>query len=107
MASSLVEQVMVTGRGLSHPIALLCLAEAARDESRERLAHALARAFDRASAAPEPHERVRKGVVLSRRFAAEDGTPTLKLRRHVIDARYGGEYEAWLGHEATVLFVEG
>jgi long-chain acyl-CoA synthetase len=108
MASSWVEQVMVTGRGLTHPIALVCLAEAAKAEAPARLAHELGRVLDQVCAALEPHERVRKAVVLRRPFAVEDGTltPTLKLRRHVIDARYTGAYETWLARAETVVFED-
>jgi long-subunit acyl-CoA synthetase (AMP-forming) len=101
-----VEQVMVTGRGLAHPVALVCLSQDSSSADRRVVAVELSRALEAASAQLEPHERVRKAVVLRQRFAVEDGTltPTLKLRRHVIEARYVAQLEPWLTHAESVLF---
>jgi len=105
-ASPHIEQVMVTGRGLTHPIALLCLADASGAVDRRSLSAELSHALEAASAQLEPHERVRKAVVLRQHFAVEDGslTPTLKLRRHIIDARYASQFESWLAHHEAVVF---
>jgi len=101
-----VEQVMVTGRGLSQPLALVCLSEAAQRADRDQVAAELSRTLQALSAQVDRHERVLRAVVLARGFSVEDGTltPTLKLRRHVIEARYGERFESWSASKDSVVF---
>jgi long-chain acyl-CoA synthetase len=96
-ASPYVEQVIVTGRGLVQPIALVCLGGAARGVAREKLEHNLRATLEQVNAAVDKHERVQALVVLAESFSVDNGmlTPTLKLRRHVIDERYEAQYASW------------
>ncbi|HEX6245260.1 MAG TPA: AMP-binding protein [Polyangiales bacterium] len=92
-----IEQVLVTGRGLPQPIALVCLGSAAKGVARDKLAASLRTTLIEVNQAAEKHERVPSLVVLAESFSVENGllTPTLKLRRHAIDARYEARYAAW------------
>jgi long-subunit acyl-CoA synthetase (AMP-forming) len=96
-----IEQVLVTGRGLPQPIALLCLGSAAKGVARDQLEASLRDTLAEVNQSAEKHERVESVVVLAESFSVENGllTPTLKLRRHVIDARYEARYASW--SEAT------
>jgi long-subunit acyl-CoA synthetase (AMP-forming) len=103
----LIEQVMVTGRGLTQPIALICLTEDGKALPRTELQARLSRLRDRVNAALDNYEKLAALVVMEQSFSVENGalTPTLKLRRHAIDARYEPHYERW-GETASIVFAE-
>jgi long-chain acyl-CoA synthetase len=97
-----IDQVLVTGRGLSQPIALVCLSEAGQKsarEEREQLEAELSRALVGLNAALAAHERLSRVVVIEEPFSLESGllTPTLKVRRHAVETRYGAQFDAWSG----------
>ncbi len=60
---------------------------------------ALQAAVDRVNARVGPHEKVRRIVVAEAPFSVDNGemTPSLKIRRHVIEAAYGGRLDALYG----------
>lgn len=91
-----VEQVMVTGRGLPQPLALVCLTADALAKPREQLQERLGEALARLNPLLDTHERLAALVVVPS-FTVDSGllTPTLKLRRHVIDELYEDRYEEW------------
>lgn len=107
--SPLIEHVMVTGRGLPQPLALVCLAPVARGATTERVSGGLLEILQSVNARVARHERVQCVVVLSEAFSPENSllTPTLKLRRHAIDARYQQHYGAWTARAQSLLWVDG
>ena len=93
----LIEQVCVMGLGMTQPVALVQLATegiASMDLARDRLADTLRMVNE----SLETHERLARLIVVSEEWSVENGllTPTLKLKRDRIEARYGG-----LVNEAT------
>ena len=56
-------------------------------------------AVDRVNARVGPHEKVRRVVIADAAFTVDNGemTPSLKIRRHVIAAAYGGRLDALYG----------
>ncbi len=86
----LVEQVCVVGLGMTQPVALVQLAVEGignRELARERLADTLKLVNDQL----ESHERLSRLVVVREEWSVENGllTPTMKLKRDRIEARYG------------------
>jgi long-chain acyl-CoA synthetase len=107
-ANPYVDQVLVTGRGLPQPIALVCLGSAARTLARPQLEDSLRATLADVNRASEKHELIQTLVVLAESFSVDNGmlTPTLKLRRHVIDAHYETHYTAWGEARRSPLWVE-
>lgn len=103
-----IEQVLVTGRGLPQPIALLCLARTAQDASRSVLEASLRATLDEVNRAAEKHEIIHSLVLLKDSFSVENGllTPTFKMRRHVIDARYEERYFGWSERKSQVIWED-
>jgi long-chain acyl-CoA synthetase len=91
-----IDQVMVTGRGLPQPIALVCLTAEASGKPRGQIEQTLREAMTSVNPKLDTHERL-GGIVVVPAFTVDNGllTPTLKLRRHAIDAVYAPKYEAW------------
>lgn len=102
-----VDQVLVTGRGLAQPIALICLSEHGLHAERATLEAELTHALAALNQATAPHERIARIVVVHDPFSLENGmlTPTLKVRRHSVEARYAASFETWAEQPKPVIWV--
>ncbi len=71
-------------------------ADLARLQREPEFARALMAAVDRVNARVGAHEKVRRVVVADAAFSTDNGqmTPSLKIRRHVIEAAYGDRLDA-------------
>ena len=85
----LIELACVLGLGMPQPVALIQLAESGMDD-RERVRERLIDTLAMVNAELESHERLDRLVVVREAWTPENGllTPTLKLKRDVIEARY-------------------
>ncbi len=104
----LIEQVMVTGFGLVQPIALISLSENAGELSDEDIESTLLETLDEVNQELESYARVAKLVVFREPWAEDSGffTPTLKLKRHIVDATFGKLYEQWAQDKSTLLWSD-
>ena len=98
-----IEQICVVGNGLGQPIALLNLAESAADQ--EGLIDELETLLDDTNKVLEAHERLYCLVIVSEVWDVDNGfmTPTLKIKRNVIDEFYGDKFEAWATAKKPVI----
>lgn len=103
-----IEQVCVTGQQLPQPIALIVLSEAARQADRQTVAQGLQQTLDTLNERVHSYERVRKLIVMKEPWTVENNlmTPTMKMKRNVIDARYETQYEPWFGREEVIVWDE-
>lgn len=101
-----IEQVCVVGEGLSAPIGLCVLS--APGEDRHALGSALERWLAQVNAGLDKHERMGQLVVVKDQWAVENGflTPTLKIKRNVIESTYGPQLQAWSARSETVLWQD-
>ncbi|WP_018982019.1 AMP-binding protein [Salinimonas chungwhensis] len=90
MENPLIEQVCVTGTNLPQPIALLVLSESAENQDRGDVESSLKTTLEQINRELESHQRVDHVVVLDEPWTIENGllTPTLKVKRHVLESRY-------------------
>ena len=108
-----VEAACVSGSGMSQPYALACLSDAARAKAdasaaaRARMGDELALRLDALNAELEPHERLAALVIVNEPWTIEAGllTPTMKIRRDRIEARYGVRAGAWVAAPEMVVWV--
>ena len=103
-----IEQVCVTGQQLPQPIALIVLSEAARQADRQTVAQGLQQTLNALNERVHSYERVRKLIVMKDPWTVENSlmTPTMKMKRNVIDARYETQYEPWFGREEVIVWEE-
>lgn len=106
-----VEAVCVTGPGFAQPFALAMLSAVARPElndapAREVLGAELRVLLDEVNAVLEDHEKLGFIVVVNDPWTTENGflTPTLKIKRGVIEDRYLPAANAWSELGQTVIF---
>jgi long-subunit acyl-CoA synthetase (AMP-forming) len=103
-----IEQVCVTGPGLPQPIGLVVLSQAAREQDREELAAALLDTMVATNQELDQHERLKTVVVVGEEWTVENSllTPTLKIKRNEVDARYGQHYERWYAVTESLVWWE-
>ncbi|KTC37832.1 AMP-binding protein [Pseudomonas sp. L5B5] len=107
-----IEQVCVVGDGLSAPLGLCVLSEAGQREAggsaREGLHSSLENLLAQVNGRLDKHERLHRLVVVKGIWAVENGflTPTLKIKRNVIESTYGGSFQAWSEREDVVLWQD-
>lgn len=105
-----IDQACVMGAGLPQPFALVVLTPALRARAtsdRPSIEAILAAHLRETNAAFDPHERLGKLIVIADEWTAENGllTPTLKLRRPIIEERYAGKVPPLLERKETVVWA--
>jgi long-subunit acyl-CoA synthetase (AMP-forming) len=111
-ADSLVEMSCVSGSGQSQPYALIMLSENVRKRLQKEPAYqasveaALGELLVRVNRESEEWEQLLFLVVVKQEWLIENGflTPTMKLKRDVVEQVYGGEVEGWYAAKKPVLF---
>lgn len=108
-----IEAACVTGPGMPQPFALVTVcaesrASLARNGEREAIVADLEVLLDEVNAQIEAHERLDKLVVVETPWTVEHGdlTPTLKIRRTVIEEHYLWQAGRWLGAPGRVVFEQ-
>ncbi|MDT8989514.1 AMP-binding protein [Curvibacter sp. APW13] len=106
-----VEACLVTGANLPQPIALLLLspdasASAQNAEGKAALTAELAQHLKDVNAQLEPHEKLDMLVTMTTPWTPENGfvTPTLKVKRPVMEAAFSAQFEAWLAQKQPVVW---
>ena len=102
LADPMVEACCVAGASLPQPLAVVLLqpevaARAADAAGRRTIEDAMQARLEAVNAALEPHERLACLVLTTAPWTVDSGivTPTMKVRRDRIEARFGARYAAW------------
>ncbi|WP_026374551.1 AMP-binding protein [Aestuariibacter salexigens] len=90
MENNFVEQCCVTGVNLPQPIALLVLSEDARALPKEEVEASLLETLNKVNGELESHQRLDRLIVMQEEWSIENEllTPTLKVKRHVLEERF-------------------
>jgi long-chain acyl-CoA synthetase len=106
-----IEACCVMGEGLASPFAVVLISDEARARSREPLARAtleksLAAALEEVNRGLDPHERVAFIAIADGPWSVANGlmTPTLKLKRALLEARYQASVEDWQKRNRPVVW---
>lgn len=100
-------QVCVVGSGMPSAMALCTLSENARNHAMESLQETLHQALLAVNKSLEHHEQLSKLIVLAEEWTIQNGllTPTLKIKRKMIDASFGEQYGSWSKTPDTIIFA--
>jgi long-chain acyl-CoA synthetase len=91
-----VEQVCLMGSNLDQPLALIELSPAAREQAREQVTADLVQTLQQLNAQLQPHERLSHFLLVREAWTVDNGcmTPTMKIRRNVLEARFADQLSA-------------
>lgn len=107
----LIEDACVTGVGLPQPFALVTLSEEARKaltagDDNASLGAELETLIEQVNSQTEGHERLDRLVVVKDPWTIDSGllTPTLKIRRSLIEKLYEEQFDGWSQSGRKVIF---
>ena len=111
-AHGFIEACCVAGNGFPQPFAMLMLSPAAaakcgEDGGREAVESVLAALREQVNATLDPHERLDRLIVVPDAWTVDNGmvTPTFKVKRAALEARYGAAFEGWAARREAVLWA--
>jgi long-chain acyl-CoA synthetase len=109
---SRIEQVCVVGDGMAQPMALCVLSDVGRSEaansSRGELESSLKNLLEQVNQSLDKHERLQHLVLVKEVWAVDNGflTPTLKIKRAVVEGTYTDHFGEWTERSEAVLWHE-
>ena len=100
-----IEHICVMGSGLSAPIAVIILNEIAKKSDSTLVHKQLQIVLDKVNSSIEEYERVSHVVIIKDQWSIENGlvTPTLKLKRNLVEIKYSGELDKWSGQKGRIV----
>lgn len=111
-ADNHVEQSCVTGPGQAQPFALIMLAEILapriKDANIQKIVDSSLRTLiEKINRNLEEHEKLEFLVVVKESWKIKNGllTPTLKIKRDVIESRYSAHIESWYSQKTPVIWL--
>lgn len=104
--NEMIEQICVVGQLLPQPIALVNLSPIGLQENKEVVTAALAKNLEELNPKLKSYEKIRKVVVLSEAWSEENNclTPTLKIKRIVIEKKFDNQFQTWYDHPDTIVW---
>ena len=101
-----IEQVCIVGSGLPHPIALVTISEIGNSNSSFKISNSIMNTINQLNHQLENHEKIKKAVVFKTHWTIENNflTPTLKLKRNLIELDNERNYLTWYHDEKVVIF---
>ncbi len=112
LARGELEQACVSGANLAQPFALVVLAEHLRKKDlggadKAEMTKVLQLHLTQLNAKLDPHEQLEKLIVMREEWTVDNGllTPTLKLKRAAIEAKYGPRVSEWFALRDAIVWV--
>jgi len=101
-----IEQACVVGSGLPHPIALITTSEIGSSNAPNILSNSIIDTLSHLNKRLEKHEKIKKVIVFKDQWTIENNflTPTLKLKRNLIEHDNEHNYLTWYHDVKVVIF---
>ncbi len=104
--NNFIEQICVVGNNLPQPIALLVLSDLAKSSDKQAIIESLEATLKDLNTRLKPHEKVQRLVVLREPWSVDNNkmTPTLKIKRNVIEKEFGPKLEKWYDNKDIMIW---
>ncbi|GAB3253389.1 AMP-binding protein [Larkinella harenae] len=101
-----VEQICVAVQELPQPIALIVLSETGLQADKNEVAQSLEHTLNTLNPDLHTYQRVKKAVIVKEPWTVANNmmTPSLKIKRKIIESRYRSHLSPWLERDETVIW---
>lgn len=101
-----IEQVCVVGSNLPQTMALVVLSAEAKNLDKKSVENSLVSTVTELNKALDKHEKIKKVVVMKDEWTIDNNllTPTLKVKRNILEGRHQGSYQSWYNKEGNVIW---
>lgn len=103
-----IEQICVVGQSLPQPIALVVLSESGKLMNEKDMIENLRNELNTINPKLKSYEKINKIVVMKEDWTVENNllTPTLKIKRNMIEKSFSDKFEEWYETDGKVLVLE-
>lgn len=107
LSDAMIAQACVVGWGMPAPLLLCTLSEQARQLAQTNLQEHLNQLLDKINQELEHHEQLAKLIIMAEEWTIQNGilTPTLKIKRKVLDENFKDFYNNWYNASVKVVFA--
>ena len=104
--SEYIEQICIVGLGIPQPIALVNLSEIGQAADKAEVTASFNEMLETINPTMESYNRVKKIIIMSELWSVENDilTPTLKIKRNVLNKRYRDQFDDWYAEADAVLW---
>ena len=104
-ANKNIEQVCVVGTELPQPIAIIVLSERGKGKIEAELIASLETTLEVVNPKLDSHEKIHNIIVVNEDWTVENKllTPTMKIKRNVIEKLYNANYKVWYEGERIIM----
>ena len=106
--NELIEQVCVVGLALPQPLALAVLSERGQRTLRAEVEQSLQKTLQEINTSLATFEKLAGIVVVKDSWTVENGilTPTLKIKRNILNERYQNQLPIWLQQQKLIIWED-
>jgi long-chain acyl-CoA synthetase len=104
----MIEQIAVVGLALPQPLALVVLSDLGQAAGKEEIEAGLRESLEEVNAGLAAFEKLKSIVVVNEAWDVYNGllTPTMKIRRGVINQKYQAHFQQWFESPAKIIWQE-
>jgi long-chain acyl-CoA synthetase len=104
----MIEQICVVGLGIPQPLALVVLSEVARSLPPQEVEESMKETLEIVNRKIAGYERVHRLIIVNENWDPSNKvlTPTLKVKRNVVDDLYSSYYEQWYENSEPIVRAE-
>lgn len=102
-----LENICLCGYSVPQPIALVTLNENAKNANKEEIEKSFEESLNIINKKLATHEKVAKVVIHKTSWTEQSGllTPTLKVKRPIVDDTFGKDFEKWYEKKEKIIWV--
>lgn len=106
-ANNFIEQICVIGLGIPQPMALINLSEIGLEADKDEVNESLSELLKEVNSQLASYQKVKKIIIMKEPWSVDNGclTPTMKIKRNVLDKTFKEQYDDWFAMNDAVIWV--
>ncbi|MCO5232364.1 MAG: AMP-binding protein [Chitinophagales bacterium] len=104
--NTFIEQVCLVGSNLPQTMAMIVLSEEAKQTDKKVVEESIVNTVMQLNPSLDKHERIKKVVIMEEEWTIDNNllTPTLKVKRNVLEKKFEHKYQEWYQLDGNVLW---